>query len=269
MDFKRLFLTQFTGVLLTVTSAFCAAIPAPIFQSALNTQTGVGNLTSSTTGTLSRGSNYITVGGEPGGFIRAHDQESDYGQSGVSANIFYTIQLLGGDAGDRVPISIDGYLWTTASAGADDGGAVINSDASLSISAANGNSGAQMHVSCGNVVRGQDCSNSMWRGTLSVIAWAGYDINIGISASAGVCCGQSSMVGDAYADPFVYIDPQFAALHPEYSLAFPQGIGNTLVDSAAPEPASLALSLGGLAALAGLTVRKRRAAAALNSGHQN
>jgi hypothetical protein len=269
MDFKRLFLTQLTGVLLTVTSAFCAAIPAPIFQSSLNTQTGVGNLTSSTTGTLSRGSNYITVGGDPGGFIRAHDEEGASGQSGVSGSIYYTIQLLGGNSGDHVPISIDGYLWTTASAGADDGNAVINSDASVHVSAANGNSGADMHVSCGNVVRGQGCSDSTWRGTLSFTGWVGYDTNISIAASAAVCCGIGGMVSDAFATTSLYIDPGFATLHPEYSLAFSPGIGNTLVDSAAPEPASLGLGFGGLAALAGLTVRKRRAAAALKAGHQD
>jgi hypothetical protein len=101
--------------------------------------------------------------------------------------------------------------------------------ASLSISFDGGNYGASENVFCGNVSRGEDCSNPSWSGTLSALAGVGYNNVVELSAMSVV---ESSGAAYAFADPYITIDPTFLANNPGYALVL--NVGNAA--SATPEP---------------------------------
>ena len=77
----------------------------------------------------------------------------------------------------------------------------------------------------------------------------GYIKMLASSSFSGAYIGASA----AYAtvDPLVRIDPAFLAVHPGYSLVFPDGLANQLAP--VPEPAAGLLLAAGLAGLAGLS----------------
>jgi hypothetical protein len=103
------------------------------------------------------------------------------------------------------------------------------------------------------VLREEDCSDSQWSGTLSAIAWVGYDNIVQINASAGVA---GAGFADATADPHVYIDPAFAALNPQYSLSL--NVSNDL--AGAPEPSAWLLAITAAGALGCFRFLRRRTA---------
>ncbi len=225
----------------------------PALGGTLTFDSTVGAQHSGTSGTLTQGGNYITLLGMPSGSVRAHSQDNEQGATG---DLYYTVQVLGGDFGDYIPMAIDGYLWTDASAG--DGTTVISTTALLGVSAANGQSQINRSVNCGNVLRSAgDCADSTWQGSMSFFTWVGYDVNIHINAAAFIFHSTTAATADAYADPYVYIDPTFASTHPQYSLAFSEGVGNAVTGSAAPEPATFVLTPMALASLAFLFRRSR------------
>jgi hypothetical protein len=172
------------------------------------------------------------------------------GNAAASGTFGYDILLTGGNAGDAVPLLISGVL-NSSSLGAEDYD-VTNSAASLILNFANGTSGARADVSCGNVLRGGDCSHPNWSGTLSAVGWVGYDNFVTLFASAEVA---GAGFADAFADPHVSIDPAFQALHPEYQLDISPLVGNELA-AAAPEPATWLFTSGALL-MAGLLRRRR------------
>jgi hypothetical protein len=174
------------------------------------------------------------------------------GSGSTSGLIGYYVVVTGGQNGDAVPVDVTGSLFTSASGAT--AGDVVDTSAGISISFFNGNNGASQSVFCGNVLRGEDCSNPTWSGTLSALAVVGYDNTIGIQATTLV---SGSGTGYAFADPYVYIDPAFLATHPGYGLAL--NVGNTA--SATPEPSTLLLTSG---CLLGLFVAARRKAGLLN-----
>jgi hypothetical protein len=145
-----------------------------------------------------------------------------------------------------VPLIVTGSLDTSATGGGP--GDVIDTSAGIGLTFFDGNNGASADVSCGNVARGEDCSNPTWSGTLTAVAVEGYDNVIGISATTTV---QGLGTGYAFADPVVSIDPTFLAANPEYSLIL--NVGNT--SSTAPEPSTMLLACG---CLLGLFLAGRR-----------
>ena len=176
--------------------------------------------------------------------------------SGVSdgAGFFqYDVLITGGQFGDSVPLFVDGAL--SAHGLGVDGYDVTDSSATLALSFANGNHGAAAAVSCGNILRGSDCSNSNWSGTLAAVGWVGYDNWVELTVSATVA---GAGFANAYADPHVYIDPVFLAANPGYDLVL--NVGNSLAPATAtPEPSSLLFAASALAGVALLRRRNRRA----------
>lgn len=237
---------------LTASLACLTLLAMPAFSGLLTFDSTVGAQHSATSGTITQGGSYVTTLGMPSASVRAHSQDNEPGATG---DLYYTVQVLGGNFGDYVPLSIDGYLWTEASAGDDN--TVISTTALLAVSAANGQSQINSIVHCGNVLRSAgDCADSTWQGTMSFFTWVGYDVNIHINASAFIFHSHTAATADAYADPYVYIDPTFAATHSQYSLVFSEGVGNAVISSATPEPATFVLTLTALAAL-GFLIRRQ------------
>lgn len=84
-------------------------------------------------------------------------------------------------------------------------------------------------------------------GPYQVIMTANVESHLGYGASA-------------YVDPYIQIDPTWAASNPGYSLVFDPGVGNALP---VPEPSTLALSVLGLLSMMGLGLRRRDKAKSL------
>jgi hypothetical protein len=216
-----------------VTATTITFVPAPVIQ--VNGEPG-------DFGTFSTPGSTITLASLPNPSITA----TTSGSGSTEGIIDYYVVITGGQFGDAVPLLVTGSLSTSASGGtAND---VVDTSAGIGINFFNGNYGASESVSCGNVLRGEDCSNFSWSGTLSALAVVGYDNVIAISASTTV---SGSGTGYAFADPYVYIDPAFLATHPDYGLAL--NVGNTA--STTPEPSTLLLASG---CLLGLFVAARR-----------
>lgn len=173
---------------------------------------------------------------------------SGSGRAIVGAEFKYFF-VLSGPGTDLVPLAarISGAVRVVNSIGVQaSGGATIGIGAASNVNVALGTS------------PGFDYDQS-YSGTQSFFARPG-DVNVvDLQASANLD-GDSSHFGgyvSAYADPYITIDPDFAAAHPGYSLSFSDGVGNTLA-GAVPEPAGWALLLTGFGII-GAALRRRSA----------
>jgi hypothetical protein len=238
---RRFILCSCAAAILAVPGA--AATIQPLVYGNINgvNVSGIGNYTV--------GGSTVTMTTQPGVSLSAHTNASN----GVSVVLDYYFDITGGQVGDNVPISVDGLV--SVNAVGDDGSVSAAADATFSISLANGNHGASHSLYCGNVLRGASCGSDSWAGALQAIGWVGYTNTVQLQVDVSVNNGSGS--ADAYADPHVYIDPTFAASHPEYGLEFSPATGNSLAGTSAPEPSSWFLLVSG--ALAGAVLLRRRA----------
>ena len=246
--FHRSFLSACAFFALTLPGHAGSVAPDPIVYGS------VGGIVVSEVGSYSDGAATLSIFGLPAVTVSAHATgpgTHGVGHAVASGTYVYDIFITGGTIGDVVPLLVSGAL-NTSSLGAEDYD-VTNAEARLGLNFANGTSFAQVDVFCGNVLRGEDCSNPHWSGTLSAVGWAGYDNVVTLFASAEVA---GAGFADAFADPYVYIDPAFHALHPEYGLDISPLVGNQ-VAADAPEPATWLLT-GGAFVLAGLLRRRGR-----------
>jgi PEP-CTERM motif len=238
---RRLLFAVCASVAMAVPAAADIIVPPPYIE----VNGGVGNF-----GTFSSAGSTITLTSTPNPSITAsttglgpNDSANEYDTEGV---VGYYVVITGGQQGDPVPLIVTGSLSTSASGG--DAGDVISASAAINLSFYSGNYGASESVGCGNVARGEDCSNPTWSGSLTAIAGEGYSNFISITTTTVV---ESSGTAYAFADPVVAIDPTFLAANPEYSLAL--NVGNT--PTAAPEPSTLMLASG---CLLGLVFARRK-----------
>jgi hypothetical protein len=164
--------------------------------------------------------------------------------AGVFVSAQYSFRVVGGNAGDIVPIRISTNLTSNAS----------------SFSHAYGFAEAVIHTGFGDtsvvVCTNGTCgtTDSSFSGTFSTRAFSGElgdTVQLEIEASSGDSLFAES--ANASADPFLFIDPSFAGAA-NYRIEVSDGVGNAL-PLATPEPGTWVLLSSVVAILA---MRRRR-----------
>ena len=163
---------------------------------------------------------------------------------GVFGALNYSVEVVGGNPGDQVPLLIFADLFTSVS---DSGGyafAEILATTSLATDV-----GEVACLSPGGSCPGNATAN--FSDSFSVNATSGsistIHLEIDVQASPALQSGESAM---AIADPLIVVDPNFAGAA-NYSILLSPGVANS-IDSTAPEPdTSILVCCGGLLLFAG------------------
>jgi hypothetical protein len=123
---------------------------------------------------------------------------------------------------------------------------------------------------------GSGCGTLQFNTEITLLAYSNpFDGHQAIISLGALTQARSSRYGDgepysagsaqmlAFADPYIEIDPDWAAAHPGYSVVMSDGIvnGDAPVSGGVPEPAAWALMITGFG-LAGAALRRRRITAA-------
>jgi len=145
-------------------------------------------------------------------------------------SVKYAFQVVGGHAGDAVPVLVDAELATTAAGSSLGAAGILVSEGSRFV---------QQNV-CTNA---SECAAPSFDGTLALTMASGDTgmIQLTVQAASGFPIPGAAT---AFADPFIRIDPTFANAG-LYSIVVPDGVGNAPV----PEPAETLLVLVGLTSL--------------------
>ena len=157
----------------------------------------------------------------------------------VFASAQYSFRVVGGNAGDIVPLLIATNLTSNATSSSDALGF-----AETLIHTGLGDAAATVctNGSCGT-------TNTSFSGTLSIRAFSGESgdtVHLEIEAASGDSLFAQS--ANASADPFLFIDPSFAGAA-NYHIEVSDGVGNAL-PVATPEPGTWVLLSSVLALLA-------------------
>jgi hypothetical protein len=160
------------------------------------------------------------------------DPLSDLAYSGV-LSLSYSFEVLGGKAGDIVPLLIATDLFTS-----DTG--YGNAYASITVTTSQDNLSA---LYCSVAPGFVPCAAPSFSGTISASATSGTVDTLTLLVEAGAALGNDGVTtfpssASASADPFIYVDPSFVGAANYEILASP-GIGNAAV--ANPEPSTLLL----------------------------
>lgn len=229
-------------------ASLAAALHADIIAPSISGNVNGGPI--SDFGTVNDGPTTVTSAIFPGVSLTGQITHTTNDNQGAYALVTYDVFVNGGNMGDVVPLLVD-YNITTDSLG-DSGGDVTSASGSVNLSFANGTSGDSASASCGNVLRGGDCSMPNVGGLLGANAWAGWDNFVQVQLSMDV--SGSGSANATVNGLHVFIDPTFAASNPQYSLEL--NVGNP-APAGAPEPATWALG-GGALAICGFRLRKSR-----------
>ena len=153
-------------------------------------------------------------------------------------SVKYSFQVIGGHAGDAVPVLVDAELRTTAAGSSFGSAGIVVSVGSLFV----------QQIACTNP---SQCTASSFDGTLALPMQSGQTgtIDLTVQAASGFPVAGAAT---AFADPFVRVDPAFANAG-LYSVVVSDGVGNAPL----PEPAEALLVLVALASLAGSTTSCR------------
>jgi hypothetical protein len=160
------------------------------------------------------------------------DPLSDSAYSG-DLRLSYSFEVVGGKAGDVVPLLIATDLATSETGYAD-------AYASIAVTTSIANESA---LYCSVDPSSIPCSAASFSGTISAGATSGTVDTLTLLVEAGAALGNDGVTtypssASASADPFIYIDPSFAGAA-DYQIIVSPGIGNAPV--ATPEPSTLLL----------------------------
>lgn len=205
-------------------------------------------------GTFSDGFSTVTVGAQPSPFVAAHAFGNRFnGNPEAGGSVTYYVGVDGPDEGVFVPIDVS-YRMSGSIAligGAYDGFA--QSELTLT-SEYRGNRISTVFI--------PQSGNFNVSGTAAWQVASGTTGQVKLYTRAGFVVGAPNASGnaDAFIDPVFTIASAFAASHPEYSLVFSQGVGNSAA-GAVPEPATWALMVLGFGLVGSLRRRTGRIAA--------
>jgi hypothetical protein len=151
----------------------------------------------------------------------------------ASGDISYFFAVVGGTAGDSVPVLVHAGLNVDAT---------LSGTASASIVVTTNFSNPEAEVCAGT-----SCTDEGdFGGTLSVLAESGQFNTIHLTAGSEEAFSEGGTAG-ASADPLITIDPSFADAA-EYSIVVSPGVANALPPAmAVPEPSTWAMMLLGFA----------------------
>ena len=191
------------------------------------------------------GDDFATLAGLPYIAEEAYAETDAFGLD-YQGYIFlrYNFEIVGGNAGDQVPLLIQTNLYAQTTGPGDTGYA----DASLSVSGSEGSTGVA-------VCMGPSCPNAaIFSGTISLLMQSGFEGSIQLNTQAEVGFSAGAETAHAGADPFLFIDPGFANAS-LYSVVISPDLGNGV--SSAPEPGTFVLLGAGLGTLACARRRSR------------
>ena len=163
--------------------------------------------------------------------------------AGVFLSAKYSFQVTGGSPGDKVPIMIASGL--TAN-GSSEGHAYGFAEVVVQTSY-----GTASAVVCSNGTCGT--TDTTFSGAFGFFANSGEIATIQLEAEASSGDSPLAESANASADPFIFVDPNFAGAA-NYSIEVSPGVGNGL-PSSAPEPGTLGLAGGFLGVV--VAVRRR------------
>jgi hypothetical protein len=171
----------------------------------------------------------------------------DVANAGAIASLSYSWAFEGGNPGDLLPVDISVNLGVSS----------FGSNNALGFASMTVSTPLQGNVQVCVSTNGQ-CrfGSNGFEGVISVVARSGDVNTIVIEAEASGVFSADVNGGSAFADPHIFLDPQFAQ-KADYQLRLSDGVSNAL--GPVPEPGTAAMMGVGLAGVAGALTRRRAA----------
>ncbi len=169
---------------------------------------------------------------------------------------FNVVAPTGYDPNLAVPLLVDVYLQTTITGGDSENQSTADAYVSL---LDNSNSHTAIEYACVHGGYPGDCSQANFSGSFVDNVTPNSLITAKINAAIQLRNGQTGIApaqAQAFADPYIQIDPAFLAAHPGYSLTFGANVTNA---PPVPAPAAGWLFGSGLMGLVGVARRKKAA----------
>ncbi len=237
-------------------AAGAATVPDPFFNGSIYYNVTDTTVTISGPGTYLNGpiSAAATAMPNAGSYLSAgcSFQGPNVCSPGGSLDVVYYFTVTGGNVGDFVTVDVDAALQAATSSSDVGSSSLVQTSTSIAVSV-NGN--AFSHTLANDCV-GQCWYSNTWVGTFAVPMQVGDVATIDMSTLVSLWEGAAGASGSAvaYADPYIYIDPNTPNAS-QYSIVVSDGIGNNPLGTT-PEPSSLLLLGSGVAGLAGILRRK-------------